>query len=148
MLVRTDSEDPIFKKLRDLLDKELWEMYPVVMEDYFDHNLLPEPVPALVYFIEEKAAAIGAFKEMKDMDAIEIKRMFVLPDFRGRALGKVILEGLENWGRELGYAQAILETGLKNFAAHKLYERTGYDRIENYGPFVGMEESLCYGKKL
>jgi len=148
MLVQTTSEAADFIKLRDLLNKELWEMYPVVMHQYVEHNLLPEATPALVFYRDGIPAAIGAFKEMKNLGAIEVKRMYVHPDYRGQGLGKILLEGLENWGRALGYNKAMLETGLKNFAAHKLYERSGYRRIDNYGPFVGMEESWCYGKKI
>lgn len=148
MLIRTDSEHADFVKLRKALDLELWEMYPVIMNDYVEHNLLPEQTAAVVFYLEAVPVACGAFKEVEKMEAIEIKRMYVAPSARGQKLGEIILTGLEEWGKELGYGLAILETGLINFAAHKLYERNGYQRIENYEPFVGMDESWCYAKKL
>jgi len=123
-------------------------MYPVVMNDYWEHNLLPQATPALVYYQEGQPLACGAFKELPASGAIEVKRMFVASAARGQGFGALILEALEDWGKELGYQQAILETGLKNYAAHKLYERKGYNRIPNYEPFVGMDESWCYGKSL
>lgn len=148
MLKRTTSVDDDFVLLRTALDKELWQMYPVVMNDYWAHNLLPEATPALVYYQDGQPVACGAFKALTELQAIEVKRMFVAQLARGQGLGVIILEGLEAWGMELGYGKAILETGLKNYAAHKLYERNGYKRIENYEPFVGMDESWCYGKSL
>ena len=148
MLVRTHSETADFKSLRDLLDKELWEMYPVIMSQYAPHNILPEATPALVYYQDEKPVAIGAFKEIRSLEAIEVKRMYTHPEYRGLGLGRIILEGLEKWGRELGIKRAVLETGTKNMAAHKLYEKMGYRRIENYEPYVGMDGSLCFGKAI
>lgn len=148
MLKRTTNQDPDFIKLREELDKELWEMYPVVMNQYVEHNLLPESTSAVLYFEDGVAVACGAFKPIEEEQAIEIKRMYVLPAGRGKGLSKIILRGLEQWGKELGYERAILETGLKNFSAHHLYDKAGYQRMENYPPFVGMEESWCYEKRL
>ena len=148
MLKRTTSADSDFVLLRTALDEELWQMYPIVMNDYWEHNLLPETTPALVYYQNGHPVACGAFKAMPGLQAIEVKRMFVAHSARGQDLGGLILAELEAWGLELGYSRAILETGLKNYAAHKLYERNGYERIDNYEPFVGMAESWCYGKSL
>lgn len=42
----------------------------------------------------------------------------------------------------------ILESGEPLTAAMRLYRSMGYEVIPNYGPYVGMPESVCMEKKL
>ena len=49
---------------------------------------------------------------------------------------------------ELGYAAALLETGKRQPEAIGLYRKFGYQIIANYGPYRGMENSLCMQKLL
>ena len=46
----------------------------------------------------------------------------------------------------LNLAQMVLETGLKQPEAIRLYERSGYEKIENYGQYIGVENSVCMQK--
>jgi len=55
---------------------------------------------------------------------IEIKRVYVKPEFRRKGISKLLMRELENWGRHLGYSVAILETGNNQKEAVKLYEST------------------------
>ena len=50
--------------------------------------------------------------------------------------------------KELGYKKCILETGLKQPEAIRLYEKNGYKSIPNYGQYAGVENSVCYEKVL
>ena len=79
---------------------------------------------------------------------VEIKRMFVLPDCRGRGVARAILAALEAEARRRGYARAILETGNRQTEAIALYHACGYDRIEPFRQYVGSEKSVCFGKNL
>lgn len=91
--------------------------------------------------------ACGALKRL-DPESAEVKRMYAVPEARGRGLGRQILAGLIERGRALGYARLVLETGDRQAEALHLYESAGFRRIPNYGYYVGMEESLCYGLDL
>jgi GNAT superfamily N-acetyltransferase len=84
-----------------------------------------------------RAVAGGGLKRLDD-EACEIKRMYVVPDARGRGLAKVLLEGLENEARRLGYRIARLDTGAQQPAAQRMYERAGYAPIGNFNanPFA------------
>lgn len=62
----------------------------------------------------------------------EIKRMYVRPEARGRALGRQILQLLEADARDQGLDYMQLETGALNGAALALYERRGYSSIPAY----------------
>ena len=55
---------------------------------------------------------------------------------------------LEEWAAELGYTRAVLETGTSQPEAIGLYESIGYHRIDNYPPYVGVQNSVCYEKRL
>src|SRR5262245_10831055 len=57
----------------------------------------------------------------------ELKRMYVLPEARGRGLGRKILVALEDEARALGYTSIVLETGADLLAAVGLYESSGYE---------------------
>lgn len=95
---------------------------------------------------EENAVGCGAIKPY-DKTSAEVKRMFVIPEFRGKGYASAILGELENWAKELGFELMILETGIKQLEAIKLYEKT-YERMENYGQYKGVETSVCFSKEL
>jgi putative acetyltransferase len=78
----------------------------------------------------------------------EVKRMYVVPDARGRGLGRRLLEELEAQARELGYTSVVLETGDRQPEAIGLYETSGYERIPCYPPYDTRALSLCFEKRL
>jgi hypothetical protein len=49
---------------------------------------------------------------------------------------------------ELGYAEAILETGKKQPEAIRSYQKSGYELIPNFGQYQGVENSVCMKKVL
>jgi GNAT superfamily N-acetyltransferase len=91
----------------------------------------------VVIYKDEVALAGGGLKRLDDATC-EIKRMYVLPEARGRGLGKLLLEALEAEARRLGYAIARLDTGPEQPGAQRMYERAGYRAIENFNanPFA------------
>lgn len=76
----------------------------------------------------------------------EVKRMFVIPEQRGKGLAKKILSELENCAVRLNYKQVVLETGRKQPEAISLYEQLGYSMIECYGKFRQDPDSVCFKK--
>ena len=74
--------------------------------------------------------------------------MFVNPIARKLGVATKVLGELEKWAKELGYKSCILETGKKQPEAIALYEKNGYRSIPNYGQYDGIENSLCFEKKL
>ena len=53
---------------------------------------------------------MGGIKRLPD-GACEIKRMYVVPQARGRGVARELLEALEEEARALGYELARLDTG-------------------------------------
>lgn len=102
---------------------------------------------ALICYENNTAVGIGAYKEY-DSETVEIKRMFTLPEYRGKGIAKAILSELENWAREENYTIAILETGYLQKDAISLYQKLGYKIFDNYGQYSGVETSICMKKSL
>ena len=98
----------------------------------------------IAYAVNEPVAC-GALRVL-DEESMEIKRMYTRPEYRGKGIAKKILSALENQAFTAGYKQCVLETGLHQPEAIALYERTGYERIENYGPYAGVYNSVCFKK--
>jgi GNAT superfamily N-acetyltransferase len=78
----------------------------------------------------------------------ELKRMYVVPEWRGCGVSVRILAGLERQAVEQGWRTLRLETGPKQPEAVRFYERSGYVRIPNYGHYAGHGDSLCYERIL
>lgn len=78
----------------------------------------------------------------------EVKRMYVVPERRGSGVSTAILHALEAAARDRGWTRLLLETGERQPDAIRFYEREGYQRIPNYGHYLGSELSLCYAKEL
>ncbi|MFO1512621.1 MAG: GNAT family N-acetyltransferase [Verrucomicrobiota bacterium] len=78
----------------------------------------------------------------------EIKRMYVVPEERGRGVGRAILNGLEAEARALRISRLVLETGVRQTAAQALYQRAGFARIAPFGEYVDSPLSLCLAKQL
>jgi GNAT superfamily N-acetyltransferase len=80
---------------------------------------------------DDVAVCCGGVKRLPD-GACEIKKMYVVPDARGRGVARELLVELERRARGLGYAIARLDTGPKQTRARRMYERAGYLPISNF----------------
>lgn len=83
-----------------------------------------------------------------DATRAELKRMYVLPDARGRGLGRLVLEELETAAVRFGYAGVVLETGDRSVEALALYRSSGYQPIPCYGVYAHRGLSRCLEKRL
>lgn len=101
----------------------------------------------VVAYLNEEPVGCGAIKAFTS-DLMEVKRMFVRPTRRGQGVAQAVLAELERWTRELQHRGCVLETGLKQPEAIRLYQKSGYQRIPNYGQYVGIENSVCLQKDL
>jgi GNAT superfamily N-acetyltransferase len=91
----------------------------------------------LVGFDGDRPVCCGGVKGLSD-EACEIKRMYVVPDARGRGVAGVLLGALEDAARGLGYRVARLDTGAAQPHAQRIYEAAGYRGVENFNdnPFA------------
>lgn len=146
-LTRTTSENPDFRALVQLLDQDLAARDGAEHGFYAQYNTIAQLNHVVVAYLGDEPVGCGAFKPF-DADSVEIKRMFVQPAHRGLGVAQAVLGELEQWAGELGYASGVLETGKRQPEAIRLYERSGYGHIPNYGQYVGIDNSVCMQKAL
>jgi putative acetyltransferase len=144
-IVRTNSENPHFRNLTRSLDLELWSRYEAGQAAYDRHNKIENNETVVLIYLDEQAIGCGCIKKYSD-DIAEIKRMYVKPNERGKGVAIMIVDELEKWAKELGFSKAVLETGVMQPEAIRLYEKLGYMNSEKYGPYVDMELSVCMSK--
>lgn len=145
LVTRTNGTDADLKKLIMELDKFLWSIYHQGMEYFGQFNYVDEDHRAVVIYNNDKPTGCGCLRAI-DKDTAEIKRMYVLPSERKKGIAGLVLAELETWAKELGYRQVILETGDRLTEAIHLYQKHGYNITDNYGPYVGIKESVCMKK--
>ena len=146
-ITRCTGIDEPFRALIDAMDEELNERYGAQMDFFGQYNHSSDVSTALVAWIDGERAGCGCFKPYCE-NTVEMKRIFVPKRFRGRGIARAVMAELEAWARELGYAVAILETGILQPEAIRLYEAAGYERIPNYPPYENVAESVSYRKML
>ena len=147
IITHTTSENLDFKNLVLLLDADLKIRDGEEHEFYAQINKTAILKNVIVCYESDIAVGCGAFREI-DSQTVEIKRMFVLPDYRGKGIASKILSELELWALELNYTQTILETGINQPEAIALYKKLGYLITQNYGQYADAENSVCMKKVL
>jgi len=91
------------------------------------------------------AIGCGAIRPLTENIA-ELKRMYSDRSIAG--IGHALLTFLETSAKSIGYNQLWLETRHINHKAVNFYKKNGYVHIENYGPYVGRIEAVCFAKVL
>lgn len=145
-ILRTNSENQEFKKLVKLLNSDLAE------RDGEDHplskfNAIVNVKHVVLANYNNKTVGCGAIVNY-NLEIMEIKRMYVSPEVRGKRIGTKILLELEKWAKELGSSRCLLFTGSKQPEANRLYKRSGYKQIQKYGELIEIEDSLCFAKEI
>ena len=144
---RTNSENQNFIKLVKKLDAYLKITDGDEHDFYNQFNNIDVLKNVVVICIDDVAVGCGAIKPF-DKNAVEVKRMFVLPKKRGEGIAQKVLQELEIWAKEMGYKKCVLETGKRQVEAVKFYQKCGYKITPNYGQYATMENSLCFEKKV
>jgi GNAT superfamily N-acetyltransferase len=146
-LLRTDSDDADFRALVALLDADLAIRDGEEHSFYAQFNKIDKIRKVIVAYQDEKAVGCGAFRKY-EANVAEIKRMYVREENRGRGIAGKILAELERWAKELNFSECILETGIKQPEAIRLYEKSGYEIIPCYGQYLNVENSVCMRKSV
>jgi putative acetyltransferase len=92
-------------------------------------------IPRAAYFVIEDAGALrggGGVAPLVggDPDTCELRKMYFLPALRGRGMGAALMARCLDAARDFGFRRCYLETLSGMDAAKKLYERSGFHRID------------------
>jgi GNAT superfamily N-acetyltransferase len=92
--------------------------------------------PPVGYFLAEVEGASAGCVLLKPLpsipDAVECKRLFVAPAFRGQRLADTLMDTAESAAREAGYRWVYLDSKAEFKTAIALYQRRGYEEVERY----------------
>lgn len=147
--ILTDGKNADFAALCVLLDEnlEIAVGKTVQRAKYAPMNTLEKIEVAVVVYDNGVPVACGGIRPHED-GVLEVKRVFVRPDYRGRGISRHLMEMLEQCAREKNVKALILETNPLLIPACRLYEKLGYSIIDNYGYYADTPESLCMRKVL
>lgn len=147
ILKRTDSSDEQFISLVRKLDADLAIRDGEDHSFYSQFNKIDKIRHTIVALENGEPMGCGAIKEF-DPDAMEVKRMYTAPEGRGKGIASSVLRELEKWALEMSYKKCVLETGKRQPEAISFYKKNGYTVIPNYGQYIGIENSVCFEKRL
>jgi GNAT superfamily N-acetyltransferase len=159
-LARVDWLDPRACSLRAAMDIEMNAIYadsltsyPPALRSLFTAAFSVDPatvVATVLVFDSGSGSPVGqaGLRPHGVGGALEVKKVVVDPDHRGRGISRTLMFELENAAREFGAPSLVLQTGDRQPAAIGLYESVGYRLIPPYPPFELMSNAVCYEKVL
>jgi len=147
-IVAARPDSPEAMELLAELDSALFEYpYPPESRHAFSvEQLLRESVAFFVASYDGQLAACGGVKLFADYG--EVKRMFVRPQFRGKGLGKAILNRLAAHARANRINILRLETGIYQVEAIGLYDVWGFQRRGPFGEYKDDPNTVYFEKPI
>ena len=153
-MVSIAAETPLQDDVRAMVAALNAHMIPLTPRE-FQFQLTVEQMaePAVTLFVARdetgRALGMGALKQ-HDGSLGEVKRMYTLPQLRGKRLGSMLLGHIEALARSKGLTLLALETGeAPGFEpAWRLYERNGFTTRGAFHDYPDSGFSRFYEKKL
>ena len=87
----------------------------------------------LIAYRDERPAGCVALRDLGD-GVCEMKRMFIPTELRGLGIGRALADQIIEDAREAGYRLMRLDTSMRQAEAIRLYERSGFRKIDPYYP--------------
>lgn len=162
MMLRTELvewTDPRVVALHEALFAEMGALY----QDWLD-PLSPDELAAargslavrpeeieitLLTLDDDLPVATGAVRRsIAEPTEWDVKRVYVIPEYRGRGLSKALMIDIEARSVAAGAVTMVLETGGRQAPAHGLYESLGYERCDAYPPYGFFPGERYYRKTL
>jgi GNAT superfamily N-acetyltransferase len=106
-------------------------------------DFVPPDGTFLLARLDGRPSGCGGFSRYDDTTA-ELRRMYVVPEARGRGLGKALVAWLLEAARDAGYKRIRLETGNRQEEALRLYTAAGFESIPCWGPYATDPKSRCF----
>ena len=116
-------------------------------EAFIPYNISESISHVLIASVSGVAVGCAGLKVYSDFD-VEIKRVWVDPEYRGNHISTAMMDSLEEKAVELGFKRAILQTRPQMEEAVHLYTKRGYVLTDNYPPYDKLEGAICFAKEL
>lgn len=134
--VPVDPAGPDARALVHAFQAEIVARYGDIRGETPDAAFRPPDGRALVLHDALGAAvAFGALEALEAVDGervAELRRLYVVPEHRGRGTGRALLAALEAAAAEAGYARARMDTGARQPEALGLFRSAGWSEIADF----------------
>jgi len=142
-------EDPVAQELIERVQQEYVLRYGGPDETPVDPAEFTPPYGLFLVAHGESGSVLGCGGWRAHGDgAAEIKRMYVVPEARGRGVARALLAELERTAAAAGRPQIELFTGSRQPEAVELYVSSGYMPVPGYGPYRDEPDARYYGKHM
>jgi 23S rRNA-/tRNA-specific pseudouridylate synthase/GNAT superfamily N-acetyltransferase len=143
-----DPRSPVIVRMIAELDEYQASLYPPESNHLVDiDNLAGKDYYFIAAMDHGEPKAVASFKRTSH-GYVEIKRLYVIEEYRGRKLAIKLMAALEKKARLEGFTNAKLETGIHQQAAIALYEKLGYDKTGPFGSYAKDPLSVFMSKNL
>lgn len=116
-------------------------------KSFVSYNISSNIHNVIIAYLNEYPVACAGLKEYSG-SAVEMKRVWVEPQYRNCHIASKMIHEVEAKARQLGYGRIILQTREIMADAVKLYTKLGYERIGNYPPYDKLNGAVCFAKDL
>jgi GNAT superfamily N-acetyltransferase len=141
-------DDPVAVDLVGRVQQECVVMYGGPDEAVVDPaEFVPPEGLFLVAEVGGEPAGCGAWR-VYPPGGVEIKRVYVAPEFRRRGLAQLVVAALEGSAAEAGHGNVVLNTGDRQPEAIALYTDLGYVPVPGYGVYACSLGAVFLGKDL
>ncbi len=148
MIRQVAFDDPQLSTILKMSDDYMLALYPAdtcMLENA--EALRASKATVLGYFDLDMLVATLAIKPLLEKTS-ELKRIFVLPEFRRQGIAEKIIRAAEKLCERKGVERLCLETGIYQPEAIALYAKLGYMECESYLTCVNDELSVFMQKNI
>ncbi|MDF1704604.1 MAG: GNAT family N-acetyltransferase [Aeromicrobium sp.] len=146
-LVEVAADDPVVQRMRQAMGEEMAALYGRPRHASPAEDIDPGSVVVTLLARQgDLPVGTGALRRLGP--DLEVKRMYVPPAGRGRGLGRLLLENLEERARHAGAPRLLLHTGSRQESALALYRASGYTEVPVFEPYLSVPDSVCFAKHL
>lgn len=145
----TDGTDESFQKFYIITEDYYSKIVGGIenRKSYVPYNISISIQDVLIAYFDSVPVACSGLKKYSEND-IEIKRVWVKPEYRGKHIASNMMMQIEMKAREQGFQRTILQTREIMSDAVGLYKKLGYYQIDNYPPYDKMDGAICFAKDL
>ncbi|MGP9529723.1 GNAT family N-acetyltransferase [Glutamicibacter sp. AOP5-A2-18] len=153
MDIKVVEADPLDESIQAMVRQHLADMEPTAPTESrhaLDSTKLgTENIFMFQVCVGETAIAMGAFKDLGEHVA-ELKSMRVSPEFRGRGIGRRLLDELISCAAQRGFTRLYLETGTHPYftAARRMYQAAGFGLCPPFGDYQLDPNSVFYQRAI
>lgn len=114
---------------------------------FVPYNISETIADVVIAYSDGLAVGCAGLKKYSEYD-VEIKRVWVEPEYRGRHVATDLMRCVEDKAKTKGFQRTILQTRAIMEAAVGLYKKIGYYQINNYPPYDKLDGAVCFAKNL